>query len=366
MKKILFSGGGTLGPVIPLISLIKYIHNNNENHKIYWIGTYKGIEKDFLENEDVVYRGIITAKLRRYFDWRNFLIPFQLFIGILQSIYYISKWKIDVIFSAGAFTAVPVSIAGWLLRKRIIIHQQDVEISLSNKIIAYFADIVTVSLPHHQQYFEKKGLKVYLTGNPVREEIKKVKKMPREKIISNINNRTLKEKIKNNNLPILLITGGGTGARQINELVLSVLQDLIERFFIIHVTGKGRFRNQPDMKNYICFENIKEEYPYLLALADIVISRAGMSSLTEFAYLGKPVILIPMPDSHQERNSEYFAKKDAVIELKIKNIDQESRSLFKNTLFDLATDTDKKKQLSENISSILSPNACENITKIIL
>ncbi len=366
MRKILFSGGGTLGPVIPLISLIRYIHNNGKKYKIYWIGTYKGIEKEFLKNENVIYQGIITSKLRRYFDWQNFLIPFQLFIGILQSIYYILKWKIDVIFSAGAFTAVPVSIAGWMLRKRIIIHQQDVEISLSNKIIAYFADIATVSFPHHKQYFEKRGLKVYLTGNPVREEMKKVKKMPKEELISLINDKNLKEKLKNNSLPVLMITGGGTGAKQINELILSILQDLVERFFVVHVTGKGKFKKSPEVENYICFENLKEDYPYLLALSDIIVNRAGMSSLTEFAYLGKPVILIPMPDSHQEKNSEYFAKKGAAIELKIKNIDQESRSLFKNTLFDLATDIDKQRKLSDNISSILSPNACENILKIIL
>ncbi len=318
--KILLSGGGTMGSVMPLLALKEDLQK--ENADILWIGTRKGPEKQVVEKAGIEFKSIYSGKLRRYFSWNNFIDPFKFLIGFFQSIFIILKFKPDVILSAGSFVSVPVAWAGWVLRKKIIVHQLDLKVGLANKVMAPLATKITVSLDETKQYFSEK--KVIVSGNPVRKII-----------FSGSKESAMKRFDLEPDLPVLLIMGGGTGALAINKLTRQILPDLVEFCQIIHITGKGKqfYFKHP---RYHMFEFLYKELADAYAAADVVVSRAGFSALTELAALGKPTILIPLPNPDQINNAQYFIEKESIIllnqdDLVDKSLLKQIKGLINNT-----------------------------------
>ncbi len=314
------------------------------------MGTHAGPERKIVEKTGIEFKAIASGKLRRYFDLRNILDLIKINLGFWQAFFTILKFKPDVILSAGGFVSVPVALAGWLLYVPVIIHQQDVHPGLANKLMAPFSTKITVALDISLKNFSKK--KTVLVGNPIRQGLRN-----KEYGLSN------KKLEFNNNLPILLVTGGGTGALAINKLIWESLDELTKFCNIIHLTGKNKNNNKIINNNYKNFEFLKNEMFDAINTANLVISRAGMSSLTELAYLKKPVIIIPIPNSHQEDNAKYFANKKSCIYLEQKKLTsiklvQEVKNLLYNK--------NKQKELSENINKIFIDSSGEKIIKEIL
>jgi len=251
---------------------------------------------------------IKAGKLRRYFSWENLVDVFRIPVGIAQSLYFVHKFKPDVVFSKGGFASVPPIIAAWILRVPIVTHESDIIPGLANQIAARFASKILISFSAAEKYFNKN--KVVLTGNPIRFDITQ----------GNCED-ALKFFKLSSNLPTILIFGGSQGAQKINEMVLEILSDLTEKCQVIHQCGD---KNYEEIKNKVSKLNLKypERYrihPFIknemkdaYALAKIVISRAGANSLAEIVMLEKPNILIPLSTSannHQSKNAEFFAKK---------------------------------------------------------
>ena len=256
--------------------------------------------------------------------------------------------------TAGSFVSVPAVWAAWLSRVPILVHQQDARPGLANKLMAPFARVVTVTFEESLKEFGKKAV---WTGNPARRSLE-------------IKNQ--KSKIKNQgDLPVVLVVGGGTGARAINELARKSLDELTKFCRIIHITGKNKNKgaslNPPagggGKGGYISFEFLNiNQMAEAYAAADIVVSRAGMGVLTELSYLGKPAILIPMPDSHQEDNAEIFKKKNAAIVLNQKEL---AAGQFVGEIKKLLEDKSLREKLGENIGKIIKKGAGERIGEII-
>ncbi len=354
--KILYSGGGTMGSVSPLIAIQQQLTINNQQSTIknvdsLWLGTKNGPERNVVEKEGIKFQAIASGKLRRYFDVQNLIDILNIIIGFFQSLYYILKFQPDMILSAGSFVAVPVVWAGWLCSVPIIIHQQDMQVGLANKLMAPFATKITVALKKNLQDFDKK--KVVLAGNPLRA----------------INNQQLtinNDFTFNNHLPVLLVMGGGTGAQAINELIWQSLNKLTKFCNLIHLTGKNkntRTQEHKNIENYKSFEFLSqaELFP-LIQNSDLVISRAGMSALTELAYFSKPTIIIPIPQSHQEKNAQYFADKQAGIYLKQKKLNSEK--LVKQ-IKQILENEKLRKDLGENMHKIFISYSADKIIEII-
>ena len=369
--KILYSGGGTMGSVSPLIAIHQQLNKKNNvisNYKSLWLGTYKGPERKIIEKENIKFKPIISGKLRRYFDLRNILDLFKIKFGFWQAFFTILKFKPNIILSAGGFVSVPVVWAGWILRVPILIHQQDVRQGLANKLMSLFAKKITVALDTSLKNFSKK--KTALVGNPVRNELIIMNYPPSPLKITTGLRRTGESGDKNlnkfkfkNNLPTILVTGGGTGASEINNLIWNNLNELIKFCNIIHLTGKNKNNKFIESEQYKSFEFLGNEIADVLNISDIVISRAGLSSLTELAYLKKPIIIIPIPNSHQEDNAEYFKNKNACIYLKQKELTsiklvQEVKNLLNNK--------NKQKELSKNINKIFVDYSGEKIVSEII
>ena len=368
--KILLTGGGTGGHLIPLLGVVSELgkiclEKGIEKPKFLLITPASGFNQNISE-AGIQIKTIKAGKLRRYFSWENFRDILKIPVGIVQSLYYVHKFKPNVVFSKGGFASVPPVIASWILRIPIITHESDIVPGLANRIIARFAFKILISFSAAEKYFNKN--KVVLTGNPIRSDIK-----------DGSRENALKFFKLSPDLPTVLIFGGSQGAQKINEMVLEILPDLIEKCQIIHQCGDknyeeiktgvhsleckkfnsneiNSYRLKPELQNrYRLYPFIKEEMKDAYAIADIVISRAGANSLAEIVALQKPNILIPLSTSannHQPENAKFFAEKNAslIIDETVNNSQDLSEAILK-LLLDKNLQAQMQKKLSELSSS---------------
>ncbi len=275
------TGGGTAGHVTPNIALLPALRE--AGYEIEYIGSYNGMEKELIEAEGIPYHGISSGKLRRYFDPKNFSDPFKVLKGYGQAKKLMKQLKPDVVFSKGGFVSVPVVLAAKARHIPAIIHESDITPGLANRIAIRGARKVCCNFPETLRYLPEE--KRVLTGSPIRQELFRGDAHAALTLCG----------FADHHLPVLLIIGGSTGSRAINEAVRSILPQLLERFYIIHLCGKGNV--DPALTGtagYAQFEYVSSELTDMLALADLAISRAGANSICELLALHKPNILIPL------------------------------------------------------------------------
>jgi len=344
--RVILTGGGTLGPVTPLLAVAYALRSKNPDVKFLWIGTRKGPERKLVREKKINYKAIFSGKWRRYLSLRNFFDLFLIIFGGIQSFFILLRYKPDIIVSAGGFVAVPVCWAGWLLRIPIIIHQQDIQKGLANSLCASFAKKITTAFEKSLRDFPKE--KTTWVGNPVRQEITEGSK---EQGIKRFN--LLK------NVPTLLVLGGGTGSEFINRLILESLPELTDFCQIIHITG-GRIEARLKDR-YHSYKFLGREMANAYAVSDIIISRAGMGVLSELSALGKPSILLPLT-GHQEKNAMYFAEEDGAVVLRERGL---MKDKFIGEVKGLLEDTGRQRELGENIRKIFPKNAAENLAEVV-
>ena len=300
MKKIILTGGGTAGHVIPNLALLESLRA--ENFEVHYIGSNDGIERGLVESAGVSFYGINSGKLRRYFDMKNFTDIFRVAKGFREAVKLIKKIKPDLIFSKGGFVVVPVISAAKFCGVRSIIHESDISPGLANRLVMPFAEKICCSFPetinHLPQKMRKKSV---LTGTPIRAAIKNGDRLSGFKFVN----------FEPGGKPVLLVTGGSQGAAAINSCVREALPLLLEKFRVIHLCGKGHL-SQEKINGYVEFEYISDAMPDVLAIADVVISRAGANTIFELLALKKPHLLIPLPKTQsrgdQIQNAESFSK----------------------------------------------------------
>ncbi|OGY81852.1 MAG: hypothetical protein A3F54_04760 [Candidatus Kerfeldbacteria bacterium RIFCSPHIGHO2_12_FULL_48_17] len=295
--RFLLSGGGTGGPTSTLLSLIPELKRHYKRAEFLFVGDDAGITKSLVEQAGIPMETISAGKFRRYASAKNFTDVGQVFRGIGQAKKIIEKWKPDIIISAGSFVSVPMVIAGWMKSVPVLIHQQDAKAGLANKIMSPFAHSITTALEVSCAAFPPH--KTHWTGNPARDTI------------LHGDRRKAQEKFHlENDASTLLVVGGGTGAAGLNMLIEDAGEQLAEVCNIIHITGMGK-KTVWRHERYHPIEFAEQDFGDILAASDVVVSRAGMAAATELAALKKPVIFVPMPDSHQEKNAQIFAEAEA-------------------------------------------------------
>lgn len=314
MKKIVLTGGGTAGHVTPNIALIPELQK--EGYEIYYIGSYDGIEKKLIEKLNIPYYGISSGKLRRYIDLKNLSDPFKVVKGLAQARHLLGKIKPDVIFSKGGFVSVPVVLAAKSRKIPCIIHESDMTPGLANKICIPCAVRVCTNFPETLNVIPSE--KAVLTGSPIREELFHGN---REKGLDFCG--------FDNKKPVILVIGGSLGAVAVNNAVRSLLPQLLDKFQVIHLCGKGKLDNSlNNTKGYVQFEYINDELCDLMAAADIMISRAGANAICEILALRKPNILIPLSAEasrgDQILNAASFEKQGYSIVIQEKDVTKEN------------------------------------------
>ena len=281
MKKIVLTGGGTAGHVTPNIALIPFL--KEAGYDISYIGSYNGIEKKLIEELNIPYYGISTGKFRRYFDIKNLTDPFRVLRGMSQARKLMKKLRPDVVFSKGGFVAVPVVRGAGKCHIPAIIHESDMTPGLANKLCAKYATKICCNFPETVGTLpDGKGI---LTGSPIRKELLSGDKVAGLKLCN-----------FNTSKPVLMVIGGSLGALHVNEAIREILPELLRKYQVIHVCGKGKV--DPTFYSttgYYQFEYVNAELKDLFAAADIVVSRAGANVICELLAMNKPNLLIPLP-----------------------------------------------------------------------
>ncbi len=344
---LVLTGGGTLGSVVPLLALADDLR---DDFHLIFIGTKIGPEKDLLAIEGLPFLFVPAGKLRRYWSWQNFFTPFLFLAGLVKSFWLLKKIKPKAVITAGSFVSVGVVAAAWLLRIPVLVHQLDYVPGLANKLMARLAKRITVSF--------KKSTKDYSeatwTGLPIRQHL-----------FDHIGAKAeaLKYFKLNNDRPVVLVLGGGTGASRLNRLITDNLYNLTQVCQLIHLTGTGKGLKIVGSSGYYQAAILDQSaIAKAYAAADLVVSRAGMGTLAELAYLAKPAIIIPMPDSHQEANAKVLAETQAAIVLNQKKLN--SPELYRQ-IKEVLADAKKLNSLGHNLQKTLKTDANEEIIKII-
>lgn len=352
--KILFSGGGTLGPVTPLLAMKDIVAAEEKEARFVWVGTHKGPERELIEQAGIPFHTIAAGKLRRYVSFWNIIDLGRIIVGFFQSLYLLWKVDPDICISAGGFVSVPLHWAAWLLGIPAWVHQQDIRVGLANRLMGRSARLITTAMEQSVSLFPKS--KTTWLGNPVR---------------NTLFDGTKKEAVNlfgiDPKLPVVFATGGGTGSMKVNQMVVQAAQSLEGKATIIHLTGKERPQDLivPAARQFEAFykpyQFFTHEMKHAYAAADIVISRAGFGTITEMAALKKAAILIPKP-GHQDENAGLLEDHQAAIVLPEDTSD--GNHLLK-AIRELLEGTGERESLANNLHALLPPVTSERIMALI-
>jgi len=359
--RIVLTGGGTGGHIFPLITVAKKITEkmrSGEPVEFLFIGPKGKLEEELMAQAGIPTKTVLTGKLRRYFSFHHFSDPIKILIGIAQALWHLLVYMPDVIFSKGGYASIPVVLVGWLYRIPILIHESDSVPGMTNDILGKLSTRVAVSYEEAEKDFA--ASQVVLTGNPLREDISQGNfQAAREKF-------SLVESKK-----VIFVYGGSQGAQIINDRLLNILPKLLRKYQVIHQTGRDNFEGvkhkagelgiKAGHDGYYPVDFIGPELKDILAVADLVITRAGANSLSEIAANAKPMIVVPLPDSandHQKKNAYAIARRGGCIVLEESNLGEH---IFMSRIEEIMNDAELSQKLGENIKYFYHPDAAEKI-----
>ena len=353
--KLVLVGGGSGGHITPLITLAQYLHRSHPDWQITYVGDRRNkISKELIATDKVPFtvRLIITGKLRRYSDfkglakvklWREYMLNiadfFLIIFGCLQSFILLLTNRPKLVFSKGGMSAFGVCLSALMLRIPVVTHDSDATGSLTHRLVGRYAKLRLTGTPVKSDRGDKKLIHVGIPIDP--------------SFSSPLSRDTLKALRHKYGLhpisKVMLVIGGGQGARSINEAVLTVISDLnlSQNVTILILTGKNNYSateslltGSSNAKITVRLIDFATDVPALLQLSDWVITRAGATALAEVAAAKKPVIIIPnpiLPASHQVHNANAYHSAGAGLvvddtgsQVDINGLKQAMESLFNN------------------------------------
>lgn len=364
--KIVFTGGGTAGHTFPMVAIAREIKKiyRREDLEMFYLGPKDKYSLALLNEEGVIIKTILAGKLRRYFSFKNFLDILKIPLGILQAFFWLFFAAPDLIFSKGGYGSFPTAMAARILHIPIFLHTSDIAPGLAARMESKYALEIFTSF-EETEFFPKE--KIIRTGNPIREEILKGSLEEAKKIFELQGGKR-----------IILILGGSQGAKNINEIILEILPELLANFEIIHQTGSKTFTQvRAEAEVMIREESLKKYYhplPFLnekylknaLSCCDLVVSRGGAGGIFEIAGAKKPSLLIPLPTSaqnHQLKNAYAYSRAGAAEVIEEKNL---KPHFFLERLKHLFSRPDLLSKMSASAQSFARPKAAQIIASYIL
>lgn len=328
MKKIMFCGGGSAGHVIPNIAIIEELQGK---YTVCYAGT-GGIEESICANNGIKFYKFEAAKLVRGKILCNLAIPFRLMKSVKQAGKILDSVKPDLLFCKGGYVCIPPAIAANKRKIPVITHESDISTGLANKLIAGKCKKVLTSFPSTAKKF-KNGV---FTGSPMRR---------------NLFNRDKTEALKKFGLPngrkTIIVFGGGSGSRIINENLRKIIISLCKDFNILHICGKGNLI-ETNIYGYKQVE-FANDMGLIYACADAAVSRCGSNSANELVALKVPALFIPLENSSsrgdQVKNAEYFLNKRLCRVLKENTL---TPHILKNEIYELISDNQLKTALESS------------------
>ena len=352
MKKFILSGGGTGGHIYPAIAIANELKLRFPDAEFLFVGANNKMEMQKVPQSGYQIIGLWIAGLQRKLTLQNALFPLKLLSSLLKSRTIIRNFKPDVVIGTGGFASGPLLQIANLMNIPTIIQEQNSYPGITNKLLSKKANKICVAYQNLERFFPAD--KIVLTGNPVRQDLLEIDSK-RSEAISYFN--------LDDNKKTLLIIGGSLGARRINQLIEKELDFILSNNFQVFWQC-GTFY-MTDYKHFSDRENVQvvsfiDRMDLIYAAADIVISRAGASSVSELCLVAKPTLFIPSPnvaEDHQTKNAQSIVEKNGALMIKESDLDDKFQSIFNK----LINDQNLQKNLSENMKLLAKPNATKNI-----
>lgn len=353
LDKILLSGGGTGGHIYPALSIANELKTKYPEAKFLFVGASDRMEMEKVPNAGYAIKGLWISGLQRKLTMKNLLFPFKLLSSLGKAYRIIKKFKPDIVIGTGGFASGPVVFVANILGIKTLIQEQNSYPGITNKLLGKKASKICVAYDNLEQYFPVS--KLVKTGNPVRQDLLNIDQKRKEGIdFFGLDSRKT----------TIVVIGGSLGARNINKLIEKHL-DWFDKsnLQLIWQTGKLYYEDYKKYNN----GRIVQTYDFLnrmdltYAAADILISRAGASSISELCIVGKPVLFIPSPnvaEDHQTKNALSLVDKDAALMLK-----ESSLELFQPMLQELIENKMLQAKLADRIKVLAQPNATGEIVK---
>ncbi len=370
--RVIVSGGGTGGHIFPAISIANAIRQQRPDAKILFVGAEGRMEMQRVPDAGYEIIGLPVAGFDRKRLWRNVGVIIKLLRSQWKARKIIKQFKPQVAVGVGGYASGPTLKTAAMMKIPTLIQEQNSYAGVTNKLLAKNAHKICVAYEGMERFFPKE--KIILTGNPVRQTLLS-QKVSREEAANHFGLDAQRKTI--------LIIGGSLGARTLNETMIAGL-DMIKQHpeiqFIWQVgkvyieqvkTTLAEYSGKPvcnqhveGLPNLYVNDFIKSmEYAY--AASDLVVSRAGAGSISEFCLLGKPVILVPSPnvaEDHQTQNALALVNRNAALYVK----DSEANQQLMNLAIETVRDDDKLKELGKNILDMALPNSAEIIASEVL
>jgi len=353
MKKLKFilSGGGTGGHIYPAVAIANELKSRFPDAEFLFVGAKNKMEMQKVPQSGYNIEGLWIAGLQRKLTLQNAMFPIKLISSLWESRRIIKKNKPNVVIGTGGFASGPLLIMANNMNIPTVIQEQNSYPGITNKLLSKKANKICVAYENLERFFPKE--KMILTGNPVRQDLIDIESKKEE---------ALKYFNLDSNKKTLLVLGGSLGARRVNQLIEKELKNINSLDVqIIWQCGKLYFEdykkyNSNDVQVLAFIDRMDLVY----AAADIVISRAGASSVSELCIVGKPVLFIPSPnvaEDHQTKNAKSIVDKKGALMLKEAELDSQFCLVFEALL----KDQGKQEQLSKNIKQLALPNATKQI-----
>jgi len=357
MKKVtpyrfLFAGGGTGGHLYPAIAVANEIKKIKPESEIIFVGTKSRIEGKVVPKLGYGFKSIWIKGFARKFNFENLLFPLKLFVSLIQSVVISFRFKPKVAIGSGGYVAGPAIWGASVLGAKIILMESNSYPGITTRLLERYADELHVAFEDSKKYLRKPE-KVKVTGNPVRTELGSTKKEEAKKYFG------LDEEKKT-----ILVLGGSLGAASINEAIADCIEELEKKSLqIIWQTGKNYYHNYKNIN----FSSVKildfiEDMDKAYSACDVLVARAGATTIAELTVLGIASILIPSPhvaENHQYYNAKSLADNDAAVLIQ----DSDVKKVLQNKIIEIAGDEEKLKSLSENAKKLSKPEAANTIAK---
>lgn len=353
--KFILSGGGTGGHIYPAIAIANELKLQFPDAEFLFVGAKDKMEMQKVPQAGYEIKGLWIAGLQRKLTLQNMMFPLKLASSLLESKRIIKQFKPNVVIGTGGFASGPLLQAAGSAGIPTVVQEQNSFPGITNKLLSKKANAICVAYENLERFFPKE--KIVLTGNPVRQDLIDIDSKRDEAITFyglDPNKKTL------------LVLGGSLGARKINQLIEKELQNFLsQNVQIIWQCGKLYFEEYKKFNQL----NVKvidfiERMDFVYASADVIISRAGASSVSELCIVGKPVIFIPSPnvaEDHQTKNAQAIVDAKGAILLKEIQLENEFSIVFEALL----KDEGKQQQLSANIKKLARPDATKQIVEAI-
>lgn len=350
LNKVIISGGGTGGHIFPAVAIGNELKKQFPSIDILFIGALGRMEMEKVPAAGFKIIGLPIAGIQRRLTLSNLLVPFKLLASILKAKKIIREFQPDVVIGVGGYASAAVLYAASSKKIPSLIQEQNSYAGLTNKWLSKKVNTICVAYQGMEKFFPKD--KIIITGNPVRSEIANALSMNQVEAKSSLG--------FDGNQPLVLSIGGSQGARTINNSIQAKLSYFSDNNCqLLWQTGKIFTPNTESRIGLQAMPFISD-MATAYAAADLVISRAGATSISELSLLGKPCILVPLPsaaEDHQTENAMALVNKTAALIVK----DSEASEKLVPTAIDLLKNEPLKLELSENIKHFAQPDALVNI-----